>query len=139
MKTTKTLRVAVVMAAVLGGFSAGAARAEGRIGERKENQQARIAAGLTSGQLTPGEAARLERREASLNCEERAFRITNGGALTPAERTLINRQQNSLSLARSTASSTTAPDRPVTVRPSIIQRRRDSGGARLADLASDQD
>lgn len=97
MKTTKTWTAAAVMAALLGGFSASAACAEGRIAERKENQQARIAAGIASGQLTPCDAARLERREASLNYEERAFRITNGGALTPAERALINRQQNSLS------------------------------------------
>lgn len=81
--------------AVLG--AATAARAERPIQQRKENQQRRIAQGVASGQLTAREAARLERREAALNHEERAMRRANGGTLTPGDRAVINHQQNRLS------------------------------------------
>jgi hypothetical protein len=70
---------------------------EGRIQRRKENQQARIAQGAASGQLTAGETANLERKEAGLNREIRSDRKANGGTLTPQERQQINRQQNHLS------------------------------------------
>ena len=67
------------------------------IGQRKENQQDRIAQGVGSGQLTAGETARLEQREARLNREVRADRRANGGRLTAQERRQVNRQQNRLS------------------------------------------
>ena len=76
---------------------AAAASADGPIQQRKDNQQQRIAQGVASGQLTAGEAARLEGRQAALNREERAMRAANGGRLTAADRALINRQQNRLS------------------------------------------
>ena len=44
----------------------------GEIQERKENQQDRIAQGVKSGQLTAGETARLETKEAGLNREVRS-------------------------------------------------------------------
>ena len=47
--------------------SSTAALAEGRIAQRKENQQARIAQGVSSGSLTPHETAKLERKESALN------------------------------------------------------------------------
>ncbi|HXK09268.1 MAG TPA: hypothetical protein VMT70_06485 [Vicinamibacteria bacterium] len=67
------------------------------IRERQENQQDRIAQGVRSGQLTAGETARLEGREAALNREIRTDRRANGGTLTPQERQQVNRQQNRLS------------------------------------------
>jgi predicted transglutaminase-like cysteine proteinase len=67
------------------------------IGERKENQQDRIANGVKSGELTSGEAANLEKKESKLNAETRDMREDNGGKLTPAEKARINRQQNRLS------------------------------------------
>ena len=67
------------------------------IQERKENQQDRIAQGVKSGQLTAGETARLERREAGLNEEIRNDRKANGGTLTPQERRQVNHQENRLS------------------------------------------
>ncbi len=70
---------------------------EGRIQQRKENQQARIAQGVKSGQLTAGETANLEHKEARLNREIRNDRKANGGTLTPGEKRQINRQQNRLS------------------------------------------
>jgi hypothetical protein len=77
--------------------AASPARADGRIHRRQENQQQRIARGVGSGQLTAGETAHLERREAGLNREIRGMRQVNGGTLSPAERALVNRQQNRLS------------------------------------------
>ena len=67
---------------------------KGEIGQRRENQQDRIAQGIRSGQMTPGEAARQERREQGLNREIAGMRQANGGTLTPSERKLVNRQQN---------------------------------------------
>jgi hypothetical protein len=67
------------------------------IKQRKENQQDRIAQGVKSGQLTAGETAKLETKEARLNHEIRADRKANGGNLTNKEKKQINRQQNKLS------------------------------------------
>jgi hypothetical protein len=67
------------------------------VGERKENQQDRIANGVKSGQLTAGETANLESKEAAINGETRADRAANGGKLTAAEKQQINGQQNQLS------------------------------------------
>jgi hypothetical protein len=67
------------------------------VGQRKENQQDRIAQGVNSGQLTAGEAAKLEDKEAAVNQQVSADRKANGGTLTPAEKTQVQQQQNSLS------------------------------------------
>ena len=69
------------------------------VGKRQESQQDRIAQGVKSGQLTAGETARLEGREAGINREVRNDRATNGGKLTPQERRQVNRQQNRTSRA----------------------------------------
>ena len=67
------------------------------IGKREENQQDRIAQGVKSGQLTPGETANLEKKEAAINKETRADRAANGGKLTPAEKAQVTHQQNQVS------------------------------------------
>ena len=67
------------------------------VAQRKENQQDRIAQGVKSGQLTAGETANLETKEAAINGETRANRAANGGKLTSAEKQQINQQQNQLS------------------------------------------
>jgi len=67
------------------------------IAQRKENQQDRIAQGVKSGQLTAGETANLESKEAAVNGETRADRAANGGKLTTAEKQQVNQQQNQLS------------------------------------------
>src|SRR4029077_6966047 len=74
-----------------------AAQPKPTIAERKENQQDRIANGVKSGQLTAGETANLETKEAAINGETRADRAANGGKLTQAEKQQINGQQNQLS------------------------------------------
>ena len=71
--------------------------ADPTVAQRKENQQDRIANGIKSGQLTAGETAKLETKEAAINGETKADRAANGGKLTAAERTQINSQQNKLS------------------------------------------
>ena len=73
--------------------------ADQKIAQRKENQQDRIAQGVKSGQLTAGETARLENREARLNKETRTDRAPNGGKLTSTEKQQVNRQQNRMSRA----------------------------------------
>ena len=64
------------------------------INQREENQQDRIAQGIKSGQLTAGETANLETKEAAINNEVRADRHVNGGKLTQAERVQVNHQLN---------------------------------------------
>ena len=64
------------------------------INQRLENQQDRIGQGITSGQLTAGEAANLETKESAITNEVRADRQANGGKLTQAERTQVNHQLN---------------------------------------------
>src|SRR5229473_2115070 len=71
--------------------------ADPSIAQRKENQQGRIANGVKSGQLTPGETANLENKEAAINKETRTDRAANGGKLTSAEKAQVNQQQNQLS------------------------------------------
>ena len=67
------------------------------VGQRRENQQDRIAQGIRSGQMTAGEAARTEGREQNINRSVAADRAANGGKLTQQERQNINRRQNSVS------------------------------------------
>ncbi|WP_204101367.1 hypothetical protein [Occallatibacter savannae] len=67
------------------------------VGQRRENQQDRIAQGIRSGQMTAGEAARTENREQNINRSIAADRAANGGHLTAQERHSINQRQNSVS------------------------------------------
>ena len=69
----------------------------GEVAQRKENQQDRIGQGIRSGQLTAGEAARLEGKESALNQETRDMRALDGGKLTPGDKAVVNQQQNELS------------------------------------------
>ena len=73
------------------------AQSSAEIQQRKDNQQERIANGVKSGQLTPGETRNLESKEAGLNREERNMRAQDNGHLTSADKAKLNRQQNHLS------------------------------------------
>jgi hypothetical protein len=64
------------------------------VGQRQRNQQDRIAQGIKSGQLTPGETAHLENHEKNVNQEIRSDRAANGGKLTAGEKAKVNRQEN---------------------------------------------
>jgi hypothetical protein len=68
-----------------------------QFGQRRENQQDRIAQGVKSGELTAGETTHLEKQEGQITNEVRSDRAANGGKLTPAERAQVNRQQNKVS------------------------------------------
>ncbi len=98
----KTWTLELAAAAVLLLVSAGGALAQtavtGRsIEQRKDNQQQRIAQGVASGQLTSRETSNLERREASVNREERQMRRANGGTLTAADKAALTQRQNRIS------------------------------------------
>jgi hypothetical protein len=67
------------------------------VGQRRENQQDRIANGIKNGSMTPGEAARTENREQGINQQIHADRAANGGKLTGQEKRQINREQNGAS------------------------------------------
>jgi hypothetical protein len=64
------------------------------IQQRKVNQQDRIAQGVKSGQLTPGETTKLERQQKSINKEERNMRKADDGHLTAGDRKALNNRQN---------------------------------------------
>lgn len=67
------------------------------VGQRRENQQDRIANGLRSGRMNAGQAARDENREQGINQQIRADRAGNGGRLNNQERAQINHEQNNMS------------------------------------------
>jgi len=71
----------------------------GEVGQRRENQQDRIANGIRSGNLKPGEAAHMENREQGINQQVRADRQANGGKLTAQQAKQVNRAQNRTSKA----------------------------------------
>ncbi|HUL44213.1 MAG TPA: hypothetical protein VLY03_07645 [Bacteroidota bacterium] len=62
------------------------------VNQRERNQQARIAAGVKSGQLTPAETRRLERQEGRIKAHELSAK--SDGKVTKAERRSLNRQLN---------------------------------------------
>jgi hypothetical protein len=64
------------------------------VGQRRYNQQQRIANGIRSGKLSAGQASHLEGREQGINRQIHADRAANGGKLTGAEKGQINREQN---------------------------------------------
>jgi len=64
------------------------------VGQRRQNQQQRIANGISSGQMTAKEAAKTEGQERQINKQVAADRAANGGKLTPGEKQQINKEQN---------------------------------------------
>ena len=87
--------------------------AQPRVGERAANQQNRIANGLQSGQMTPHEAANVERRDASIHQQTVTDRDANGGRLTPQEQQQINQRQNNVSRSISNDNHNAATDHAV--------------------------
>jgi hypothetical protein len=69
----------------------------GEVGQRRENQQDRIAQGIKSGQLTPRETAKLENQQQGINREVSGMRQANGGKLTNADKAAVDQQQNKAS------------------------------------------
>ena len=65
------------------------------VGARQVRQQKRIAQGVNSGQLTAGETARLERKEAALQNEKKNMKAD--GSLSPQEKAKLEHRENRLS------------------------------------------
>ena len=84
--------VTLGLMALVCGVGVESARAEGPIVKREEKQQDRIAQGLNSGQLTAGEAARLEKGEAKI--EKNREKAWADGKLTGHEKRKLERQEN---------------------------------------------
>jgi|GEM_PF-1289359 len=64
------------------------------VDNREANQQQRTANGLRSGQMTSGEAARTNRRQAGVDQQVHNERTANGGALNARQKQQANREQN---------------------------------------------
>jgi hypothetical protein len=75
------------------GLITGAASAQG-IDQRHDNQQHRIAQGVHSGELTPGEAHRLERQQRSIDRQEARMRYRHGGRLSAHDRWVLRHREN---------------------------------------------
>jgi hypothetical protein len=67
------------------------------VNQREENQQQRIANGVSSGKLSAQQTSNLEKREASVQNREQKDMAAHNGHLTKAEQKGINRQQNRVS------------------------------------------
>jgi hypothetical protein len=63
----------------------------------EENQQQRIANGVSNGKLNSQQTANLENRETAVQNREKADMAKNNGHLTKGEQRGINRQQNRIS------------------------------------------
>ena len=68
-----------------------------KINQREQNQQNRIANGIRSGQLTPGDTTRLERQENRLVRNEKRDMAKDGGHLTKQDQARLNREANHVS------------------------------------------
>jgi hypothetical protein len=67
------------------------------VGQRRENQQDRIANGIRNGSMSAGETARTENREQGINEQIHADRSANGGKLNAQQHAQINHEQNGAS------------------------------------------
>ena len=71
--------------------------ARGTSNIRSANQQQRIANGTRNGNMTTGEAARADQRQANIDRQVQSDRQANGGRMTGQERQQVNREQNGAS------------------------------------------
>ena len=90
MKITKGLSLTAIFVLALG-FATQTGWA-GEVKAREGNQQDRIARGIDSGQLTAGEAARLEKGEQRIEANRQ--KALADGKITRRERRKLNRQEN---------------------------------------------
>lgn len=91
----KHIMISALLAALVTLYFSTAAQAGGRdsgVNARQHHQQQRIAQGVRSGELTRGEARRLERGQRHIRAEERRYRAD--GELTRAERADLQRDLN---------------------------------------------
>jgi hypothetical protein len=93
-KTNTVLRIGLMAGLLpLTGLPAAAQNVnDPKIQDREVRQQERIQQGVNSGQLTQGEATRLENQQSRLKAAE--DRLKANGNLSPAERARLTRMQN---------------------------------------------
>ena len=92
--------IALAAVVLVGGAAISQAQTPSRynhVAQRQMNQQHRIAAGVRQGQLTRGQATRLERREGAIHHQVRVMRTFDHGRLSARDRRVIFRQQNRMS------------------------------------------
>jgi hypothetical protein len=78
------------------GLAAGTAQAQ-TVDRRHADQAGRIEQGVASGRLTPGEAGRVERQQASIDAQEARMRSRDGGHLTGSDRARLQHRENNAS------------------------------------------
>jgi hypothetical protein len=88
---------AFIISFLLIGFASSAQTKTPNINERQERQQARIARGVKTGQLTARETEHLEAREAKIQHDKRMAKAD--GKVTHAERAKLEREENRTSKA----------------------------------------
>jgi hypothetical protein len=96
MNKFTTLATGITLAvASIGAFAQGSMASTPRVDQREANQQARIDAGVASGQLSRREARRLEREQAQIRAAE--WQAKSDGVVTPRERRQLERMQEQAS------------------------------------------
>ncbi len=88
---TLILAIAIATGAAVSG-TAFAATSTPSLDQREANQQQRINQGVATGQLTPRENARLQKRANRLEANEQ--RAKADGVVTPSERRRLQREAN---------------------------------------------
>lgn len=91
------LSKALVSATVLGLALVPLVASAGEVHHRVNRENARINAGVASGEVTAGEYRRLDGSADRINAQRLADLRANGGHLTPRESARLNREQNRLS------------------------------------------
>jgi len=64
------------------------------VNQREQNQQNRIANGISNGSMSSGQAARLENTEARIQNQQKKDMAAHNGHLTKQEQNQLNREQN---------------------------------------------
>ncbi|MDD8017267.1 MAG: hypothetical protein PHP42_02720 [Bacteroidota bacterium] len=95
MKTVVTFIAVGFILSTVSAFAQSAATPG--IDKREHHQQKRIIQGMKSGELTPGETAKLEAKEAKIKHDEKTAKAD--GKVTPQERKKLNREENRASHA----------------------------------------
>jgi hypothetical protein len=67
------------------------------VGQRRQNQQNRIANGVRNGSLNASQTAKLENKQQGINKSVSGMRQANGGKLTNADKKTANQEQNQAS------------------------------------------
>jgi hypothetical protein len=84
--------VILVLAAALLGSISFAQTATPKVTKRQHHQQQRIKEGIKSGEVTKGEAAKLEAQQGKIAVDK--AKAKSDGVVTPRERAKLNREQN---------------------------------------------